>query len=155
MEKTVLTLCIIRREGRILLGKNKIGMGKGKWNGPGGHVQDGESLEEAAKRETLEEIGVTPTDLEKAGVLRFASPLRPPLEMHIFKATEFEGEPVETDAMIPEWFTKDMMPFREMWASDLYWWPCFFKNRLFVGEFEYDKDDRVVSHDVRIVATLP
>ncbi len=39
VEKTVMTLCIIRHEGRILLGRSKRGIGMGKVNGFGGHVE--------------------------------------------------------------------------------------------------------------------
>ena len=37
----------------------------GKWNGFGGKVTEGESIEEAAKRELLEECGLTVNDIEK------------------------------------------------------------------------------------------
>ena len=153
MKKTLQTVCIIRHQGRVLLGRNKRGISVGKWTGPGGHVEEGETIEKAAIREMKEEAGLDVSDVKKVGILSFTSPLRSPIEIHIFKATKYEGEPMETDEMSPEWFTKDTIPFREMWTSDLYWWPYFFKNRLFVGEFEYDKHDRVISHEVRAVDT--
>ncbi|CAN0403706.1 unnamed protein product, partial [Ectocarpus sp. 8 AP-2014] len=43
----------------ILLGMKKRGFGEGKWNGFGGKVESGESVEEAAKRELMEEAGLT------------------------------------------------------------------------------------------------
>lgn len=153
MEKTILTLCIIRHEGRILLGLNKGGLGIGKWSGAGGHVEQGETIDAAAQREVKEEFGVTVDDIEKAGILTFKSPKRALVEMHIYKATQFQGELIETEEMTPCWFTKDTLPFKEMWSSDLYWMPYFFKDRLFVGEFEYDAVDRVISHDVKMVDT--
>lgn len=49
--KKILTLSIITKKGKILLGMKKRGFGVGKWNGFGGKVQHGETLEEAMKRE--------------------------------------------------------------------------------------------------------
>ena len=46
----VLTLVFIRRQGEILLGYKKRGFGAGKWNGFGGKVEAGETIEEAAER---------------------------------------------------------------------------------------------------------
>ncbi len=47
MERKLLTLCIPVREQRVLLGMKKRGFGSGKWNGFGGKVESGETLEEA------------------------------------------------------------------------------------------------------------
>jgi 8-oxo-dGTP pyrophosphatase MutT (NUDIX family) len=60
-------LCFVRREGRLLLIRKKRGLGAGKFNGPGGRIEPGETPEAAAVRETQEELGVTPTALAKAG----------------------------------------------------------------------------------------
>jgi len=46
----VLTLAFVRRQGEILLGYKKRGFGAGKWNGFGGKVETGETIEAAAKR---------------------------------------------------------------------------------------------------------
>ncbi len=43
--KTILTLCLIVDDGRILLGMKKRGFGAGRWNGFGGKVEEGESIE--------------------------------------------------------------------------------------------------------------
>ena len=56
--KRILTLCIIYQDRKILLGMKKRGFGVGKWNGFGGHVEEAESIEEAAKREVFEEAGL-------------------------------------------------------------------------------------------------
>ena len=57
MNKKILTLCIIHQHSKILLGMKKRGHGVGKWNGFGGKVEKGETIEEAARRETKEEAG--------------------------------------------------------------------------------------------------
>lgn len=68
------TLCFLLRETdagqEVLLAMKKRGFGRGKWNGAGGKVGD-ESIEEAAIRETVEEVGVEVVDLEKVAILTF------------------------------------------------------------------------------------
>ena len=53
------TLMLLKKDGKLLLGLKKRGFGLGKINGIGGKVEEGESVEAAAVRETFEEIGVT------------------------------------------------------------------------------------------------
>ena len=52
MLKKVLTLVLVRdvARHRVLLGMKKRGFGAGKWNGFGGKLEPGETIEEAAKR---------------------------------------------------------------------------------------------------------
>ncbi|MBV9229324.1 MAG: NUDIX domain-containing protein [Chloroflexi bacterium] len=49
---------IITREDQVLLMKRQNSHGHGTWSPPGGHLEYGESFEECAIRETLEETGV-------------------------------------------------------------------------------------------------
>ncbi|MFB6209046.1 MAG: NUDIX hydrolase [Candidatus Nanohaloarchaea archaeon] len=49
--------CLVVEDGKLLLMKHsKLGM----WLQPGGHVEEAETLEETAIRETLEETGIQP-----------------------------------------------------------------------------------------------
>jgi 8-oxo-dGTP diphosphatase len=49
---------IIRKEGRILIGKRRVGTFAGKWEFPGGKMEPGETPEECLARELAEELGV-------------------------------------------------------------------------------------------------
>src|SRR4030042_2933010 len=49
---------LVRRDGKILLGKRLAAHGQGYYAAPGGHIEFGESLAEAARREVLEECGL-------------------------------------------------------------------------------------------------
>lgn len=147
--RKVLTLCIIHQHPRILLGMKKRGFGEGRWNGFGGKVNEGESIEEAAKRELEEEAGVIVSEIEHMGVLDFLWKGKPEiLEVNIFKANDFEGEPTESEEMRPQWFHIDEIPFMEMWPDDRYWFPLFLKNRKFKGRFIFDESDNILEYEL-------
>eukprot|EP00613_Pedinella_sp_CCMP2098_P000038 CAMPEP_0171627602 /NCGR_PEP_ID=MMETSP0990-20121206/20871_1 /TAXON_ID=483369 /ORGANISM="non described non described, Strain CCMP2098" /LENGTH=206 /DNA_ID=CAMNT_0012195491 /DNA_START=374 /DNA_END=994 /DNA_ORIENTATION=- len=117
---------------RILLGMKKRGLGIGKWNGFGGKLEPGESIEAAAARELHEESGVVALNLERRGVVwqKFVNdPVA--LEFHVFHADKFEGTPMESDEMAPKWFEIGDIPFQEMWKDDEIWYPAFLRREYF------------------------
>ncbi|XP_073504235.1 oxidized purine nucleoside triphosphate hydrolase isoform X2 [Phyllobates terribilis] len=97
----LLTLVLVVQPQRILLGMKKRGFGAGRWNGFGGKVQQGETIEEAAKRELWEESGLTTDTLQKIGNIKFefvgSTEL---LDVHIFRTDEFRGEPTESEGSL-------------------------------------------------------
>jgi len=54
---------IVIKGNQILLGKRKNAHGAGFWSPPGGHLEFGESFEECARRELLEETGLEVRDI--------------------------------------------------------------------------------------------
>mgnify|MGYP001584992769 FL=1 len=150
MTKKILTLCLIHTDTHVLLGKKKRGFGEGKWNGFGGKVEQGETIEEATRREMLEECGVRVTTLEPAGLMHFEFEGNPEiLEVHVFRGLDYEGEPVETEEMEPRWFGLNDVPFQDMWPDDEYWMPFFFGKKRFYGKFVFSPENNLLSTYVR------
>ena len=55
---------VLVRDGRVFLAKRQGSHGEATWASAGGHLEWGESLEECARRETLEELGVEVSNLQ-------------------------------------------------------------------------------------------
>lgn len=82
---------LVISDGKILSGTRHNDFGYGLICGPGGHIEDGETPEQAAFRETEEEFGISPKELIPLGL----GPKEPDtgLTPYLFLCTDFEGEP--------------------------------------------------------------
>ena len=103
----------IIKDGKVLLGKRKGSLGKGEYASPGGHLEYMESIEECARRETLEECGVEITNLRfqfLANVISYA----PKHYVHIGMIADWKnGEPqiLEPDKCESwDWYDPDELP---------------------------------------------
>jgi len=138
--KKILTLCIPVKNDKVLLGMKKRGFGSGRWNGFGGKMEEGETIEQATVRELHEESGIKDGKISKAGILEFSFENNENiLQVHIFKLLDFYDEPIETEEMKPQWFLINEIPFFQMWSDDECWFPLLLSNKLFEGEFLFDK----------------
>lgn len=151
--KKFLTLCLAVKGDQILLGMKKRGFGAGRWNGFGGKVEEGESIEEGAKREMREECMVIIKTMEKVVVheFRFQSNPTETLEVHVFRVDAFDGEPTETDEMRPQWFAFDDIPYDTMWADDRYWMPLFLEGKKLRTKFLFSENDTLLEQDILVV----
>lgn len=131
---------MIVREGRLLLIHKKRGLGAGKFNGPGGRIEVGETPIQAAVREVQEEVGVTVTHVRPAGELYFQFTDGHSIHGYVFTGTDFAGELRETDEAVPFWVPVDRIPYHNMWADDRLWIPLLLEGKPFVGRFLFDGD---------------
>lgn len=156
MQRKLLTLVLIVRGEKILLGMKKRGFGAGRWNGFGGKVEAGESIEDAARRETKEECGVGITAMTEVGVheFRFATKPEEVLEVHVFRVQDYKWEPVETEEMRPEWFSVKNIPYDEMWPDDRFWIPIFLEGKKFRTRFLFGDGDAVLEQEIQLVDAL-
>ena len=102
VEKGQLKGCgvLVVQNGKILTGTRIERSSRGQICGPGGHIEAGETPEEAAKREAWEEFGIKCRELTPLGTLEDGSSA-------IFLCTKFSGTPEtdEEEMTDPEWMT--------------------------------------------------
>ena len=151
----IMTLCIPQYGGEVWLGMKKRGFGAGRWNGFGGKVKVGETIEQATIREMEEETGFKVTNLTLAGRLLFQNGDSPELiEMHVFRTTDFPESLTESEEMRPQRFKGSDIPYDQMWEDDRYWVPYFLAGKYFSGEFTLDNDDHMIEAKVREVVAV-
>lgn len=111
----VAAVCVIAREGRVLMIRRATDLGYGLWSLPGGFVDRGEVVESAAAREAWEETGL---EVTVTGLLGLFSLSDDPVIVAAFTARETGGilapgpEALETaffppDALPELAFTRD------------------------------------------------
>ena len=100
----------------------KRGFGKGKFNSFGGKVNPNETITDSAIREIEEECGlkILNENIKDFGKINFYFSAKPEWNQiaHLFLIENYDGKPVESDEMKPEWFDYDKIPYTKMWKDD-------------------------------------
>lgn len=116
----LLTLAFVRAADRLLLlrvSKDKRRLG-GLWNGIGGHVQPGEDIREAARREIREEAGLDPLELQFRGVIHVSAKQDRPHVLFLFTARAEPEATEQTEGDTAEgelgWFRLEEIPWDEV-----------------------------------------
>jgi 8-oxo-dGTP diphosphatase len=134
----------------LLLGLKKRGFGEGRVVAPGGHLEPGETAEQACVREVAEEVGirVEPADLVAAGGVAFRFPARPEWDLHValFRTRLFRGEPAESDELVPAWYPIEDLPWAGMWPDARHWLPRALAGETIQAEITLGADGETVAH---------
>jgi 8-oxo-dGTP diphosphatase len=121
---------IVLKDGEFLIQRRKGSHGTGTWSIPGGHLEFGESFAETARREVLEETGVTIKNIRFGAVTNDILPSDDKHFVSIWLVSEYESgdahivEPDKCDAL--EWRTFSTLPsplapwWEQLFASEFY-----------------------------------
>ena len=138
------TICYIDN-GRefLMLHRNKKpnDVHAGKWIGVGGKLERGETPQECAAREILEETGLKAKPVLK-GVITFPE-FTPILDLYtyVFKVTEFEGELIDCNEGTLEWVPYDQVLSKPTWEGDHTFVEWLLEDKpFFSAKFVYDGD---------------
>ena len=115
------TLCYIENEEKYLMlhrVKKVNDQNHDKWLGVGGKFEEGESPEECLLREVKEETGLTLTNYRFRGLVTFVSNEFENEYMHLFTATEYEGNMTECDEGELVWVLKSELENLNLWEGD-------------------------------------
>lgn len=108
----VATCTIPELDGRIVLVRRAIEPGYGKWTFPGGYMDQGETVEEAALRETQEETGL---DVALTGLLGVYSFRDSPVVVIVYRARVLGGAlRVMPECLDARAFRPDEIPWEEL-----------------------------------------
>ncbi len=154
MRKIKATLIYIIKDDEVLLGLKRKGFGAGNYNGVGGKVDSGETIEQGMLRECMEEICVKPTDYSLVGKLIYNEYMKGEpviFETYVYLASGYIGNIETTEEIEPKWFKKDKLPFLQMFGDDEYWLPEVLNGKNVVAEFDFDEKFNILKYNVDFV----
>lgn len=138
------TICYIDNGKELLMlhrNKKPNDVHEGKWIGVGGKLERGETPQECAAREILEETGLKAKPVLK-GVITFPE-FAPDLDWYtyVFKVTEFEGELIDCNEGTLEWVPYDEVLSKPTWEGDHTFVEWLLEDKpFFSAKFVYDGD---------------
>lgn len=120
MIKTV--ICYLEKSDKVLMlyrNKKENDMNGGKYIGVGGHIEKGETIEDAVIREVKEETNLDIVTLDYFGKVIFYIDDYIE-EMYVFTSSEFTGELSECDEGTLYWVDKNKILDLPLWEGDKY-----------------------------------
>lgn len=109
---------IIDEQNRILLVKRAIEPHFGKWDLPGGFLENGEDLVDGLKRETMEELGIEiePIEVVTIFVDRYGNEDDDFHTFNVFVKSKMLSNNIDLDSENSEfaWFARENVPWKEL-----------------------------------------
>ena len=132
MDKTV--LCYLERNNQYLMlfrNKKKNDLNGSKWIGVGGHLEKGETKEQALIREIKEETGLDIISFAYRGELLFINDDFEEI-MYLYTSSDFKGELKECDEGELHWVDKDKIMDLNLWEGDRAFLPLLINSDKFI-----------------------
>lgn len=153
------TLCLLIKGDNILLGMKKRRFGAGKWNGFGGKIdkeKGDKNIMDSLFRELKEEAGVSIKNPEQVGLMRFRFPYKSEWDqdVHLFLVKDWDGEPSESEEMLPKWFKFDEIPYKSMWDDDKHWLPLILANKKIEADFIFKEGEIIDKYNIREILKI-
>ena len=124
--------------------KKKNDLNQGKWIGVGGHLEDGETPAQCAKREFKEETGLTLTKFSYRGYVDFLNDRYDPERMYLYVGKEAEGELIPCDEGELSFIKKEDIPSLNLWEGDRIFLPLLAKDeKVFHLSLYYHGDELI------------
>ena len=144
------TLCYIEKDGAYLMIhriNKENDLNKDKWVGVGGKLEEGESPFDCVRREVYEETGVIIKEPRYRGIITFVSDKWGTEYMHLFTATDYDGEiDYDCDEGKLEWVKKELVPSLPIWEGDKIFFDLMEKEERFFSLKLCYEGDTLVSH---------
>ena len=144
MDKTV--MIYLEKENQYLMlyrNKKEKDINKNKYIGVGGHVEKGETPDQALIREVKEETGLDLLSFIKRGLVYFVLNGYEE-EMYIYTSLDFKGELIECNEGDLLWVDKDKVMSLPIWEGDKYFLKYLLEeDKYFVMRLIYE-DDKLI-----------
>jgi 8-oxo-dGTP diphosphatase len=135
------TLCYVQKDGKTLMLhriKKENDIHAGKWNGLGGKLIPGESPEECARREILEESGLHVKNLRFAGMITFPDFAGDDdWYTFLFTANPDHGTLIDSPEGVLAWIPDEDLLDLHLWAGDRVFIPWLSQDKFFSAKFVY------------------
>ncbi|RPI85665.1 MAG: NUDIX domain-containing protein [Chloroflexi bacterium] len=143
------TLIFLTRGNKVLLlkGSPQKRLWANLYNGVGGHIEPGEDVLSAARRELCEETGLEPDNLNLRGVILVDTAMNPGIAIFVLSGTCSTGEPLPSEEGYLEWVDVNDLNSYPL-VEDLYsLLPKVLQMKKddppFSGHYWYDEDNRL------------
>ena len=98
--------------GRILLARRAIEPARGRWVFPGGYMERGETVPQAAERETFEEVGLTVRATRPVGIYSYPDTA---VVVIVYHCEVLSGEPTaSSETLEVRLFAPEEIPWDEL-----------------------------------------
>ncbi len=69
-------------------------------------------------------------------------------QVGVYFVNEWEGNPQESEEMLPKWFKVSEIPYDQMWEDDPIWLPKVLAEKQVRGNFLFNSEGHLIEHSL-------